>query len=401
MARIEKTVFISYRRTDLPWALAVYQNLTGHGYDVFFDFNSIGAGDFEKIIISNIKARAHFLVILTPTALDRCSNNGDWLRREIETAIDEKRNIVPLFINDFKFGAPSVSAKLTGKLKEFARYNGLTVHHDSFQQSMERLRSDFLTKPLTTDVERLSADVQAVVREHQIAADKELEKIEDIRELVKRGEKDSKKDDKSGAPLPKKKIPWTWVAGGVGILFIVFLLFTFLNKLSIASPEPTQTFKSIPTHTFTPTYTQLPTLTSTITDTPKPSHTPTITLTPTETSTPTDTLTPTPAPVLSVTVGGCGRYPIGTQCSVRVGISWIPVDKSNKICVYVQPAGSRFFPQTNFSYFPDRTGYTVSAWIGDENAKAGQSFTLYVMEMETCSANPSNSVQAEVVTVTR
>ena len=29
--RIEKTVFISYRRTNMPWALAIYQNLTAHG----------------------------------------------------------------------------------------------------------------------------------------------------------------------------------------------------------------------------------------------------------------------------------------------------------------------------------------------------------------------------------
>ena len=38
MTRIEKTVFISYRRTNKPWALFVYQNLTMHGYDVFFDY---------------------------------------------------------------------------------------------------------------------------------------------------------------------------------------------------------------------------------------------------------------------------------------------------------------------------------------------------------------------------
>ena len=34
--RIEKTIFVSYRRTNMPWALAIYQNLTGRGYDVFF-----------------------------------------------------------------------------------------------------------------------------------------------------------------------------------------------------------------------------------------------------------------------------------------------------------------------------------------------------------------------------
>jgi hypothetical protein len=35
MGRIEKTVFISYRRADEPWGLAIFQHLTQHGYDVF------------------------------------------------------------------------------------------------------------------------------------------------------------------------------------------------------------------------------------------------------------------------------------------------------------------------------------------------------------------------------
>ena len=39
MERVEKTVFISYRRTNVPWALAIFQNLTQFGYDVFFDFS--------------------------------------------------------------------------------------------------------------------------------------------------------------------------------------------------------------------------------------------------------------------------------------------------------------------------------------------------------------------------
>src|ERR1044071_9065349 len=73
MASIEKTVFISYRRKDRYEALAVYQYLTGQQYDVFLDYTSIPSGDFEQSIVSNIKARAHFLLILTPTALDRCS----------------------------------------------------------------------------------------------------------------------------------------------------------------------------------------------------------------------------------------------------------------------------------------------------------------------------------------
>src|SRR5215469_3768484 len=96
MEQIEKTVFISYRRTNVAWALAIFQNLKQHGHDVFFDYNGIASGDFESVILENINARAHFLVLLTPSALERCDDPADWLRREIEAALASRRNIVPV-----------------------------------------------------------------------------------------------------------------------------------------------------------------------------------------------------------------------------------------------------------------------------------------------------------------
>lgn len=183
MARVEKTVFISYRRTDVYTALAVYENLKNQGYDVFFDYTSISSGDFEQTITGNIKARAHFLLILTPTALDRCSEPGDWLRREIEIAIDEKRNIVPLFFKGFGFGTPSVSEKLTGKLRNLSRYNGLNVHEDYFQGAMQRLCTQFLNIPLDTVLHPVSTDMLKAAIGEQVAADKALGQRENIKEL--------------------------------------------------------------------------------------------------------------------------------------------------------------------------------------------------------------------------
>src|SRR6266436_10307097 len=113
MERIEKTVFISYRHTNFPWALAIFQNLTQHGYDVFFDYNGIASGDFERVIVGNIIARAHFLILLTPSALEHCNDPEDWVRREVETALVHQRNIVPLMLEGFDFGAPKIASPLT------------------------------------------------------------------------------------------------------------------------------------------------------------------------------------------------------------------------------------------------------------------------------------------------
>ncbi len=148
VASAEKSVFISYRRTNAFTALAVYQDLSKHGYDVFFDYNSIDSGDFEQVILNNILSRAHFLVILTPSALERCGEPGDWLRREIETALDSKRNIVPLMFEGFSFGDDSISKHLTGKLALLKQYNAQRVPADFFEEAMAKIRNRFLNTSL-------------------------------------------------------------------------------------------------------------------------------------------------------------------------------------------------------------------------------------------------------------
>jgi hypothetical protein len=60
MTRVEKTVFLSYRRTNAPWALAIYQNLTANGFDVFFDYTGIASGDFESVILEKYKGKSAF-----------------------------------------------------------------------------------------------------------------------------------------------------------------------------------------------------------------------------------------------------------------------------------------------------------------------------------------------------
>jgi tetratricopeptide (TPR) repeat protein len=144
--RVEKTVFISYRRTDIYVARAVYQNLNANGYDCFLDYESIDSGSFERVILNQIAARAQFLVILTPTALQRCVESGDWLRREIERALDLKRNLIPLMFEGFSFRG--TQPYLTGKLAALQQYNGLEVPNTYFDAAMARLRDRFLNKSL-------------------------------------------------------------------------------------------------------------------------------------------------------------------------------------------------------------------------------------------------------------
>ena len=84
MAEADKTVFLSYRR-DVSWAMAhlVRNDLVAHGFDVFMDVHGIDTGEFERVIMRQIAARTHFVLLLEPRSLDRVGEPDDWLRREL------------------------------------------------------------------------------------------------------------------------------------------------------------------------------------------------------------------------------------------------------------------------------------------------------------------------------
>jgi TPR repeat protein len=178
MGRVEKTVFISYRRTDESWGLAIFQDLTQHGYDVFIDYDGIASGDFETLILENIRARAHFLALLTPTALARCGDPADWMRREIEAALDSQRNIVPLMLEGFDFGTPATASQLTGKLATLKKYNALEIPKARyFSSEMERLRNKFLNVQVDAVLHPASDSAQQAAKEQK---DKAAMALEDV-----------------------------------------------------------------------------------------------------------------------------------------------------------------------------------------------------------------------------
>lgn len=122
-----KTVFISYRRDAIgrQFGRNLKQALTKQGYDVFFDVDSIDAGKWEDQIQQQIPTRAHFLILLTPGALDRCSNPNDWVRREFELAFKSKRNIVP--IREESFDVTSERGDADASMHELFDYTIVNV----------------------------------------------------------------------------------------------------------------------------------------------------------------------------------------------------------------------------------------------------------------------------------
>ena len=139
-----KTVFISYRRDAVGKAFArsLKQELTHHGYDVFLDVDGVDAGQWAAQIITQVPQRAHFLLLLTPGALDRCANEDDWVRREFLAAVQHGRNIVPVREESVDLAAlrqsspPAVAA--------IFEFQIATVQHGAFERDIQTLVTRFI-----------------------------------------------------------------------------------------------------------------------------------------------------------------------------------------------------------------------------------------------------------------
>lgn len=90
-------IFISYRRDNgEDKARILNQFLSTVGYRVFFDHESGMTGEFETEILAAVEIAPVFLMLLTPNCLDRCKDEGDWVRRELERATKFGKNIIPI-----------------------------------------------------------------------------------------------------------------------------------------------------------------------------------------------------------------------------------------------------------------------------------------------------------------
>lgn len=137
-------IFISYRRDggDMT-AMHIYQALRERGYDVFYDLEVLRAGKFNDALLEYIGSCRDFILILSPHALDRCTDESDWVRKEIAEALRLKKNIIPVMMNGFAF-----PQTLPEDIDDVRYQNGLTSTTEYFMESVNRLCSKYLlSKP--------------------------------------------------------------------------------------------------------------------------------------------------------------------------------------------------------------------------------------------------------------
>ena len=130
-------IFISYRRDDGAYtAKAIFDSLRDRGYRVFLDIETLRSSAFNLNLYNAIDECQDFIIILSPHSLDRCVNENDWVRRELEYALSHNKNVIPVFLRGFEF--PDV---LPEPLEPLRFQNGIpatTEFYDAFIQKLEK-----------------------------------------------------------------------------------------------------------------------------------------------------------------------------------------------------------------------------------------------------------------------
>lgn len=136
-------VFISYRRTGgADLAGRISDTLKRMGYQVFYDVDSMRAGKFNAQIYDAIDSATDVLVILPPQALDRCKDEDDWVRLEIERAIRNGKNIIPVMMTGFTF-----PHDLPESIRTLPEYEGVNYYSEYFSAAIDRIHKLLDSKP--------------------------------------------------------------------------------------------------------------------------------------------------------------------------------------------------------------------------------------------------------------
>ena len=146
MASDQFDIFISYRREGgYDTAQLLYDRLTQMRYRVSFDLETLRGGKFNTQLYGRIEQCSDVLVIMSRDSLALRENpDDDWFRLEIAYALKHKKNIVPVFLRDFKFPQ---KGELPPDIADLVHYQGVTASQEHFDSVLQRICRNFKAKP--------------------------------------------------------------------------------------------------------------------------------------------------------------------------------------------------------------------------------------------------------------
>ena len=154
-------IFLSYRRKDamgnsnVATARTFKLEFERRGMKVFFDYSECTDDYFSDKILPAIRTCRYFVLVLTKDCLDRCKNEGDWLRREITEAIKYGKKIIPISPDGVFEGWPKDLPEAIGQLSAGDGLQITTIHMDRvFESNVDLLIHDRMGGLMKRETER-------------------------------------------------------------------------------------------------------------------------------------------------------------------------------------------------------------------------------------------------------
>ncbi|MBI3879735.1 MAG: toll/interleukin-1 receptor domain-containing protein [Verrucomicrobia bacterium] len=110
-------------------------HLQSRGFNVFMDVEDLKSGRFNEALLNEIDSSTDMIVVLSPGSLDRCFQEGDWLRWEVAHAIARGKNIVTVMLRGFAWP----TEPLPEDIQQLPYFQGVEPSHALFGASVDKL----------------------------------------------------------------------------------------------------------------------------------------------------------------------------------------------------------------------------------------------------------------------
>lgn len=143
-------IFISYRRNGGDcYGKLLHEMLSHNGYRVFFDNESLSAGEYKEQISSILRGDecTDVLVVVSPGCFERCKDANDVFYFEINEAFKCKKNVIPLFLKSYNLPVNDELNNLMPAVKKLLDSHGFLFDIYSLDSLISRVRKNIRAVP--------------------------------------------------------------------------------------------------------------------------------------------------------------------------------------------------------------------------------------------------------------
>lgn len=133
--------FISYRR-EYGYLMAelLRKSLLAEGINCYLDLEEDRSGEINEKIFDAIEESQNFIIVLTKGTLERCVNEGDFVRTEIGQAVSLNKNIIPVRYPDFEW-PKEINEQLPFEVLEVEKKQFITLRQEYLDATVKKIKS--------------------------------------------------------------------------------------------------------------------------------------------------------------------------------------------------------------------------------------------------------------------